>query len=296
VILVTGASGKTGRAIISALAAHGQHVRGLVHRPEQVDAVRASGVAETVVGDLMQPVDLLRACQGVASIYHICPNLHGDEVGVARRLIDAAVASGVPRFVYHSVLHPQTEAMPHHWQKLRVEEMLLTTSLAYTILQPEAYMQNVLAYWPTIVDDGVYRIPYALTTRLGIVDLADVAEAAARVLTTPGHAGATYELAGRDVLSPVEVAAKLSAALGRPVRAEAVDREAWAEQARRAGMAEYAVATLEKMFAYYERFGFWGNAFVLSQLLARAPATFDDFLRRHVLGVGEGDARLRSQL
>ncbi len=56
--------------------------------------------------------------------------------------------TALSHFVYHSVLHPQTEEMPHHWQKLRVEESLFRTHLPFTILQPCAYMQNLDIHWP----------------------------------------------------------------------------------------------------------------------------------------------------
>ncbi|MFN8458488.1 MAG: NmrA family NAD(P)-binding protein [Anaerolineae bacterium] len=67
-----------------------------------------------------------------------------DEVAIGRAAIAVAKAAGGPRSVYHSVLHPHTEKMPHHWHKLRVEELLFESGLEWTILQPAAYMQNVL--------------------------------------------------------------------------------------------------------------------------------------------------------
>ncbi len=126
------------------------------------------------------------------------------------------------RFVYHSVLHPQIEAMPHHWQKMRTEEMLFASGFDLTVLQPTAYMQNILGVWDGIVRDGAFRFPYPAATRLSLVDLDDVAEAAAIVLTQDGHEGATYELVGTAPLSQTEVASSLSAALGRTIRAEEV--------------------------------------------------------------------------
>ena len=279
-ILVTGASGKTGMAVTAELAARGASVRAFVRRPEQIADVQICGAADAVVGNLASVDDLQQAFTGVTALYHICPNMHPDEIGIARTVVAAAEAAGVHRLVYHSVLHPQAEEMPHHWQKLRVEEMIFQAGLDYTILQPAAYMQNVLAYWPAIVAEGVYRVPYALTTRLGMVDLADVAQAAGRVLTEEGHGGATYELAGPEVLSPIDVAAILSKHVGRSVRAEAVDRALWEENARRSGLGDYAIRTLLRMFEYYERYGFWGNPFVLTRLLGHAPHTFEEFLRR----------------
>ncbi len=280
-ILVSGAAGKTGRAVIRALAAREEAVRGLVRRPEQVELVEKLGAREAVVGDMRDRAVMEQAVRGVRAVYHICPNVSPDEVAIGRIGIAAARSAGVERFVYHSVLHPQIEVMPHHWLKMRVEEQLFESGLAYTILQPVAYMQNVLAQWEHILERGVYPVPYPAQTRLGMVDLEDVAEAAAIVLTEAGHAGAIYELAG-EALSQVEVAAVLSEQLGRPVRVEVVSLDAWERRARAAGLGEYQVATLLKMFRYYERFGFGGNSRVLGWLLGRVPGAFADFVGRVV--------------
>ena len=172
--------------------------------------------------------------------------------------------------------------MPHHWGKLRVEEHLFESGLLYTILQPAAYMQNVLAGWDSIVEQGIYRVPYAVETRLGMVDLEDVAAAAAIVLTEPGHQGAIYEWAGAEVLTQTEVASILSHGLGRPVCAEAIPLDEWEGQVRTAGLGDYQVETLVKMFRYYERYGFWGNPNVLRWLLGHPPTTFAAFVERMV--------------
>ena len=206
--------------------------------------------------------------------------MHPSEFAIGASLIAAAQQAGVQRIIYHSVLHPQVEAMAHHWQKLRVEELLFQSGLAYAIVQPAAYMQNVLANWPEIAATGVYRVPYAASTRLGMVDLADVAAAVTRILLEPALDGGVYELAGAEAYTQDEVAAHLAARLGRPVRCEVVDRAQWAAAARARGMNDYAVTTLFAMFEYYERHGFWGSPFMLMQLLGRPPATFADFLAR----------------
>jgi uncharacterized protein YbjT (DUF2867 family) len=279
-ILVTGAAGKTGRAVIRALTAKGEAVRALVHRPEQIRSVEALGAQQVVVGDMRVQAIMDQVAQGVRAAYHICPNVSPDEATIGQVAIMAARLARVEHFVYHSVLHPQVEAMPHHWQKLRVEEQLFESGLSHTILQPAAYMQNVLAHWGQIMEQGVYPVPYAVETRLGMVDLEDVAEAAAVVLTELGHAGAVYELAGAEVLSQTEVATILSQQLGRPVRAEAVPLETWERRARESGLGAYQVETLVRMFCYYERYGFWGNPRVLSWLLGRPPTTFAAFVER----------------
>lgn len=285
-ILVTGAAGKTGRAVIRALGARGEPVRALVHRPEQARALEELGAQEVVAGDMRAQATLEEAALGIRAVYHICPNVSPDEVAIGRAVLAAARGAGVEHLVYHSVLHPQTEAMPHHWRKLRVEELIFESGLPFTILQPAAYMQNVLAHWERIRVDGVYPVPYDVEARISIVDLEDVAETAATILCEAGHQGATYELAGPEPLSQVEVAAILGNVLGRPVRAEVVPLDAWERDARSSGVGEYEVGTLLKMFRYYDAFGFVGNTRVLGWLLGRPPVMFEAFVERFTSDLG----------
>ncbi len=281
-ILVTGAGGKTGKAVARALAAAGAPVRVFVRSADHEAALRERGAQEVVVGDLRSAEDWGRAAEGARAVYHICPNVHPDEVSIGQAALAAARSAGVEQFVFHSVLHPQTEAMPHHSNKLRVEEAIFASGLPFTILQPAPYMQNVLAGLASITVRGIYSVPYPVETRLSLVDLEDVAQAAANVMTQPGHLGATYELVGTPPLSQIEVAAALARALGRPVAAVSEPVEAWEARVRAGGMGDAPIATLRAMFDYYARYGLIGNPHVLDWLLARPPASFDDFAMRTI--------------
>ena len=281
-ILVTGAAGKTGRAVIKVLKARKKSIRALVHRDEQVSLVKHAGADEAVVGDMRLPEVMEQATRGVQALYHICPNATPDETAIGQTAIAAAKSSGVEHFVYHSVLHPQTEKMPHHWQKLRVEECLLESDLPYTVLQPAIYMQNILANWTSIVEQGIYPIPYAAETRLSTVDLEDVAAAAAVVLTEAGHKGATYELCGAAALSQIETSEIIGRCLGRPVRVKVEPIASWKAGAAAVGLSDEKVAILVKMFIYYERYGFVGNCRVLEWLLGRPATTYEAFIERTI--------------
>jgi NAD(P)H dehydrogenase (quinone) len=281
-ILVTGAGGKTGKAVLGALLARGAPVRAFVRSPAHHAALHAIGVNNVVIGTMDDAHASSRALRGVNAVYHICPNVSPHEVAFAKTLIDAAAGSGVSRLVYHSVLHPQIEAMPHHWNKLRVEEMLFSSGLDVTILQPTAYMQNSLTEWDRMTSEGVYRVPYPVETRLSLVDLDDVAEAAALVLTEDGHSGATYELVGTPPLSQVEIADTFGRALKKTVQAEAETIESWDGRARGAAMDDYSRETLVKMFRAYARDGLTGNPNVLTWLLGRPPTSLASFAARTV--------------
>ena len=124
--------------------------------------------------------------------------MNPDEVEIGKMIIEDAKKAGVKHFVYHSVLHPQTEKMNHHWKKMRVEEILLESGLPFTIMQPAPCMQNLLANWKNIFEDGILQVPYSVHAKFSFIDLEDLAEAAKIVLTEPDHKNATYELAGTE--------------------------------------------------------------------------------------------------
>lgn len=281
-ILLTGAAGKTGRAVLAALRDRGAEVRAFVRRQDQETVLRAAGAAEVVVGDLADAALYQRAAHGVSAIYHICPNMHPEEVELGEIAIRAAQQGGCPRLVFHSVLHPQTEAMAHHWKKLRVEEELFESGLDFTILQPAAYMQNLTAGLQAMCENGVLEVPYSTSSRFSLVDLGDVAEAATIVLCEPGHEGAIYELCGPERLSSIHIAEILTRVFERPVDARELSIEAWRRRAAASGLSEYARSTLESMFRYYDRYGLWGNPRVLTSLLGRQPTRFVDVAIRQM--------------
>lgn len=281
-ILVTGAGGKTGKVVCQALIQKGAAIRAWVRQDAYMTPLRQLGVEDFIVGDLLDYALAERAMRGVLAVYHIPPNMNPDELRIAENLIRAAQLHKIMRFVYHSVLHPHVEEMPHHWQKMRVEERLFASGLAFTILQPAVYMQNLLGYWPSIQRDGIYAIPYSIDAPLSQVHLGDIAEAAAKALLGESHAYAIYELCGAEALSAREAAQRLSHHLGKTVEAVEVDQEEWQRKMLTAGMSEYAVNTLLKMFLYYEKYGMLGNSNVLKMLLARNPTTFDEFLAAEI--------------
>jgi uncharacterized protein YbjT (DUF2867 family) len=278
-ILLTGAGGKTGRGLIKALS-NLESVCALVRREDYAAIVSALGAEKVIVADMSERDAVRSAMQGARSVYHICPNMSPDEAAIGNLVVDEARKAKVEHFVYHSVLHPQTEKMHHHWQKLRVEEALFESGLPFTVLQPAPYMQNLLTSWKTIMEQGMLRVPYSVDARFSFVDLEDVAEAAKIVLTKPKHLNATYELAGTAPVSHIEVAEMLGRVLNREVRAEREDVAEWKKRSQ--GLSDYAAENLVAMFDYYDRCGLAGNTNVLTWLLGREPTSVESFLQRTV--------------
>lgn len=276
-ILVTGAGGKTGKVLIKALS-EVESVHALVYRSELAPVVTDLGAEQITVGDMRNKSVVQSAMQGARAVYHIPPNMDPDEMEIGRSVLEAAREADVQHFVYHSVLHPQTEKMSHHWAKLRVEELTFESGLPFTVLQPAPYMQNLLAGWKSVIEDGLLRVPYSVQSEFSFIDLEDLAEAARIVLTEPGHVNAIYELAGTKPTSHVEVAEVFGQVLDQTVRAQKEVISNW--KSRAGGMSKYAGNNLVKMFEYYDRWGLKGNPNVLRWLLKREPTSLEAFAQR----------------
>jgi len=279
-ILITGANGQTGRAIIKQLLSKGQQVRALVHRPESAKELDVLGVQEVVVGDMLDQKDMDEAFTGISAAYHICSALNPHEVEIGQVMIKAARTAQIGHLVYHSVLHSVLQDMPHHQKKLTVEKLLVDSGIPYTIVQPAVFMQNILEFWRPLTEEGIFRQKFFTNTetRMCMIDLEDLAVAASIILTTPGNTGATYELCGPDNLSLLDMVSVFEQHFGREIEVDTPPDEMFASQLKKHGAGDYQVDTLLKMFQHYNVHGFVGNPNVISWILGRKPNDFSSFV------------------
>jgi uncharacterized protein YbjT (DUF2867 family) len=281
-ILITGANGNTGRAIIRALLSKGEEVRAFAHKVEQIQELKSLGVNEVVTGDMMHEETVNAAFVGIRAAYHICSALNPDEVQIGQIAIKSARSAKIEHFVYHSVLHSILQEMPHHQKKRMVEEAVVDSGMSYTIIQPAVLMQNMLESWKLLTEKGIFQQKYFATeeTRMCMVDLEDVAEAASIILTNPGHTGATYEICGPENLSLSDMMVALEQHFAREIKVETPRNDILAAQLRKRGAGEYQVDTLLTMFQHYNEHGFIGNPNVLTWILGRKPNDYSSFILR----------------
>jgi uncharacterized protein YbjT (DUF2867 family) len=281
-ILITGANGQTGRAIINALLSKGERIRAFVHTTEQIQEIKSLGAMEVVAGDMMNQKAVDEAFIGVSAVYHICSAVNPHEVQIGETVIKAARLAKVEHFVYHSVLHSVLQDMPHHQKKLMVEELLVNSGVPYTIIQPAVFMQNILKSWKLLSEKGIFQQKFFTTqeTRMCLVDLEDLAEAASIILTSPSHTGATYEICGPENLSLPDMIAAMEQHFGHKIKVETPQDEMFAAQFKKHGAGDYQVNTLLKMFQHYNEHGFIGNPNVLTWILGRKPNDFSSFILR----------------
>lgn len=282
-ILVTGAGGLTGQAVIKALAKKGIEVCALVHRESQSKQMVAIGAQKAVVGDMLNPCDLQGAMDGADSVYFICSTANSDECAMGQMAIDAAEKAGIKHFIYHSVLHSILREMPHHRQKNDVENLLVNSRLAYTILQPAVLMQNLQMALEQVRQEGIWNQKFFTEkdTRLCMVDLNDVAEAAARIVQErERHTGATYELCGPENLRMNDIRRILETRYHREITVNYTPDEVILNGLRKSGASEYRQDAMLKMFHHYNEADFLGSDVVLASLLGRKSHTLAEYLEQ----------------
>ena len=203
------------------------------------------------------------------------------ETTMGINLVDAAVKAGVERFVGFSVCHPAIEFLLNHESKLRFEDYLLNSGLEFTILQPMNYMQN---FDPVQVSsDGVLPVPFSIDRAHSWIDLVDLGEAGAIVLTEQGHENATYPLCGPDTLSAAAIAATIGNETGTEVSAlEIPIADFVAAVSGGEGASAYTVNALYRIATYYGLHGVVGNPNILRCLLGREPVNFAQYVQRRV--------------
>ncbi|MBU3156606.1 SDR family oxidoreductase [Clostridium estertheticum] len=283
-ILITGANGQTGRAIIKALLSKGEQIRAFVHKTEQIQEIKSLGEIDVFAGDMMNQKSVDEALIGINTVYHICSAVNPNEVEIGQMVINAARNARVEHFVYHSVLHSVLQDMPHHQKKLKVEELMVNSGIPYTIIQPAVFMQNILESWKSLSEKGIFQQKFFTTqeTRMCMVDLEDLAEAVSIILTNTGYTGATYELCGPENLSLSDMLAAMELHFGLEIKVETPQDEMFAAQLKKHGVGDYKVNTLLKMFQHYNEHGFVGNPNVLTWILGRKPNDFSSFILRTI--------------
>ena len=242
-ILVTGATGNVASILIPTLLQSGQQVRGLVHDEAKAPGQRHLG-AKVVVADLEKPETLDAAVADVDKIYLLIDNgPNGAQHGI--NLIDAVKRSGgQPHVVRHGMFGDSRSRINTQHEQLAA--VLAESGLPVTTLRPTFFMQNILAGAQTVASAG--QLYWAMDdAKLAMIDIRDIAECAAAVLTSDGHIGKTYVLTGPRAISFHDVANALSGALDKPVTYINVPNEAMVQSMTEMGFPEWTAQGLAEL-------------------------------------------------
>jgi uncharacterized protein YbjT (DUF2867 family)/predicted SnoaL-like aldol condensation-catalyzing enzyme len=275
-ILVTGASGGVGGAVVSALGAEGVSFRAL-YRAEPPSGKVAPGVSP-VVADFADQNQLRKAIAGVETLFLVCSPIPA-LVELENNVIDVSAQCGVKHIVLNSALgaadYPKSFPSWHR----KVEEKLKASKLAFTILRPNGFMQNILAYMaPSIRAGGAFYAAMG-DAKTSFLDVRDIATAAANILINPAaHAGKIYELNGPEAVTNAQLAQRISRATGTTVKYIDIPEESQRKSMLGVGMPQWQVDALLDLQNYYRQGGGGEVTATLPSLLGRSPMVLDRFL------------------
>lgn len=238
-IVVTGATGHLGRLTVDALLDRGvpaADIRALGRSAERLAPLAARGV-QTAVIDFEKPETLDAAFAGADALLLVSGSEVGQRIPQHRNAIDAAVRAGVGRIVYTSAPHADDTDLVLAPEHAETEKLLAASGLPVTVLRNNWYTENYTGQLDVAAATGEL-VGSAATGRVASASRKDYAEAAAVVLTTDGHDGAVYELAGDVAWTFDDLAAAIGELLGRPVSYRSVTPEEHGAALREAGLDE----------------------------------------------------------
>jgi (4-alkanoyl-5-oxo-2,5-dihydrofuran-3-yl)methyl phosphate reductase len=276
VILVTGATGTVGREVVAQLLVAGEKVRALTRNPSRA---QLDEQVELVAGDFNQPETLAKAVEGVESIFSLAfgPQLAIQEASLAQ----AGQKAGARHIVKLSSLRSSGEARSTiaTWH-LASERAIQNLGIAWTFVQPGAFMSNALNWRDTIKRQGKVYSNYG-DGKAAYIHPRDIAAVAVRALTEPGHEGKAYPLTGPEALSVGELVKLLSEAVGKPIEYVPITDDATREGMQKAGLPTFLIDGLLP-FASFVRSGKGAEILpTVEQVIGRKPLTFADWASEH---------------
>src|ERR1700676_3997439 len=279
-ILVAGGTGGGGSEVVKELQKRDADIRLLVGKNA---APFATGV-QAAIGDLLHPVSVEKAMDGVDKLYLLNAVLP-DELTQGLIAYDLAKKLKLRHVVYHSVFRVEHfKDVPHFASKLAIESALREFDVPFTIIRPNYFIQNDATLKDALTKTGIYPMPLG-QVGISAVDIRDIAEAAAIALTSDGHFGKTYNLNGPEVLSGPKIAPIWSGVLGKEIRYSGDDMDAFEAQMRKTAPS-WSAFDIRMMFEGYLERGFIaedGELETLTELLGHAPRRYEDFARETLL-------------
>ncbi|MCU0434725.1 MAG: SDR family oxidoreductase [Bacteroidia bacterium] len=276
-ILVTGATGTIGKALVKSLTGKGASVVAAVRDTEKAATLLPEGT-ELVKFDFADPSTFAAATQGVDRVFLLGPPLVLNLEELLTPFIDHLKQQQIKRVVYLGALGLDLlPEMPFH---TRLINRLTADGFELTVLKPSFFAQNFKNYeWDNITQRQITFV-VAGNGKVGFIDAHDIAAAAAAVLTTDGHAGHSYELTGPETLSYADAAAILSEVTGKTIVYPNPDAETYIQVLKSAGAPDFVAPYMIRVYSLIadNKVNFVNNT--VEELTGRKPASLREVLTR----------------
>jgi uncharacterized protein YbjT (DUF2867 family) len=280
VILVTGATGLNGSAILREFSRRGVPVRGLVRNRAKAHALESLPGVELVEGDMSRSETLGAALRSIDRVLMIS-SADSQLVQTQCAFTDAAKHAGVRHIVKYSGLnaHPGS---PFRFARMHgeIERYMETSGVTWTHLRPSQFMQMYFREVPAIAAKGAFFLPMG-EARIAPVDVEDIAKVAFALLQSDGHEGRIYDMTGPEALTMSEVAERIAQVIGKPVRYVDIEPAAKTRAMIEAGVPAAFAAAMEELFAERRKGSEAAVDLSTHEAFGVQPTTFAQFARRH---------------
>ncbi|MCR4458946.1 MULTISPECIES: SDR family oxidoreductase [Pseudescherichia] len=278
-IAITGATGHLGQLTLTELlkTVPASQLVAIVRNPAKAETLAQQGVIvrQAEYGD---QAALTAALEGVDKLLLISSSEVGQRAVQHRNVIDAAKAAGVKFIAYTSLLHADRSPLGLHVEHVDTEQYLAASGIPYALLRNGWYSENYLASAPAALAHGVF-IGSAGEGKIASATRGDYAAAAAKVISSEGHAGKVYELAGDESWTLSELAAELSKQSGKPVVYQNLSEADFAAALKGAGLPEAFANLLADSDAGAAKGGLFDSSRTLSTLIGRPTTPIRDSIR-----------------
>ena len=281
-IAITGATGHLGQLTLTELlkTVPASQLVAIVRNPAKAETLAQQGVVvrQAEYGD---QAALTAALEGVDKLLLISSSEVGQRAVQHRNVIDAAKAAGVKFIAYTSLLHADRSPLGLHVEHVDTEQYLAVSGIPYSLLRNGWYSENYLASAPAALEHGVF-IGSADEGKIASATRGDYAAAAAKVMSSEGHAGKVYELAGDEAWTLSELAAELSKQSGKPVVYQNLSEADFAAALKGAGLPEAFANLLADSDVGAAKGGLFDDSRTLSTLIGRPTTPIRDSIREIV--------------
>ncbi|WP_313124409.1 SDR family oxidoreductase [Pseudescherichia sp.] len=281
-IAITGATGHLGQLTLTELlkTVPASQLVAIVRNPAKAEALAQQGVTvrQAEYGD---QAALTAALEGVEKLLLISSSEVGQRAVQHRNVINAAKSAGVKFIAYTSLLHADRSPLGLHVEHVETEQYLAASGIPYALLRNGWYSENYLASAPAALAHGVF-IGSAGEGKIASATRADYAAAAAKVISSEGHAGKVYELAGDEAWTLSDLAAELSKQSGKPVVYQNLSEADFAAALKGAALPEAFANLLADSDVGAAKGGLFDDSRTLSTLIGRPTTPIRDSIREIV--------------
>ena len=278
-ILITGATGKTGSAAVQELSNRNIPFRVLIRNEDKLNQITDIG-GEVVIGAIEDDAALNQAMEGVQKALVLLPNSE-QQLFLEKKVVDAALEANVQHIVKMSSMEAVPEATsPIPKLHMQSENYIKNSGMNWTMIKPNFFMQNLLGSGKTIVEQNKFFLPMG-EGKAGMIHTKDVGTVIAKVLSEDGHEGKNYEVTGPEILSFHDVAEIFSKVLGKKVDYINVPIDEYKKTLSQFLTNQWHLDSVIDLFKDIAEGGIEDKTDTFQDLIGKSPCSLEQFIQEY---------------